>query len=235
MSTREEQDKLIEQDWDIYWDDKDKSSNVVYDFLAGIYRRLVVKNILNYFIKKYMPKGTKALHAGCGSGQVDEDIAGFIDITALDISNKALLIYKSIHGEDCKTVQGNIFNLPFEDNSYQGLYNLGVMEHFTQDEIHEILNEFHRVLSKDGRMVILWPPVFGFTVFVLDSAHFVLNKIFRLNVKLHPDEITRVKSKKHAVETLEKAGFKVLRYYFGIRDLFTQAVIVAEKFRTVKH
>ncbi|PCH94289.1 MAG: hypothetical protein COB85_05765 [Bacteroidetes bacterium] len=229
MSTREEQNILIEEDWDIYWDNKDKSSNVVYDFLAGIYRRMVVKNILNHFIKKYFAQGTIALHAGCGSGQVDEDIAGYMDITALDISAKALKIYKGIHGDNCKTVQGNIFDLPFEEKSYQGLYNLGVMEHFTQEEIHEILGEFHRVLTDDGRLIILWPPVFGFTVFILDSAHFILNKIFRMNIKLHPDEITRVKSKKHAVDTLERAGFNVIKYYFGPKDIFTQVVVVAEK------
>ena len=48
-----EKDKQIEQDWDIYWADKDQSSNVIYDFLAGIYRRLIVRNILNHFVKKY--------------------------------------------------------------------------------------------------------------------------------------------------------------------------------------
>ena len=109
------------------------------------------------------------------------------------------------------------------------LYNLGVLEHFTQDEIHQILLESRRVLKPNGRILILWPPNFGFTVFVLDSAHFILNKIFRMDIKLHPDEITRVRSRKHAIETFEKSGFKVIEYYFGIRDIFTQAVIVANK------
>ena len=73
------------------------------------------------------------------------------------------------------------------------------------------------------------PPTFGFTVFVLDSAHFILNKIFRMKVKLHPDEITRARSRKHAVETFEKAGFQIVEYYFGMRDIFTQVVVVAQK------
>ncbi len=221
-------EKEIEQDWDIYWADKDKSSNVVYDFLAGIYRRLIVKNILNHFIKKYFSKGLDVLHAGCGSGQVDADIAGYINITALDISANALKIYKGIHGANCKTVQGNIFALPFADHSFDGLYNLGVLEHFTQDEIRQILLECKRVIKPGGKILVLWPPVFGFTVFILDSAHFILNKIFRMNVKLHPDEITRVRSRKHAIQTFEDAGFKMIEYYFGIRDIFTQAVVVAE-------
>lgn len=229
MTTPIGKEKEIEQDWDIYWADKNKSSNAVYDFLAGIYRRLIVKNILNHFIKKYFSKGINVLHAGCGSGQVDTDIAGYIHITALDISANALKIYKNIHGADCKTVQGNIFSLPFENDSFDGLYNLGVLEHFTQEEIIRILIECKRVIKPGGKIIILWPPTFGFTVFILDSAHFILNKIFRMNVKLHPDEITRVRSRKHAIQTFESAGFKIIEYYFGIRDIFTQAVIVAEK------
>ena len=221
--------KEVEQDWDIYWADKDRSSNVVYDLLAGIYRRLIVKNILNHFIKKHFKKGDRVLHAGCGSGQVDTDIREFIDITALDISAHALKIYRKVNGDKCKTIQGNIFSLPFDTNSFDGLYNLGVVEHFTPEEIQQILTECKRVLKPGGKIVVLWPPVFGFTVFVLDSAHFILNKIFRMKVKLHPDEITRARSRKHAVETFEKAGFEMIEYYFGPRDIFTQVVVVARK------
>jgi ubiquinone/menaquinone biosynthesis C-methylase UbiE len=229
MNTEADKHKLVEEDWDIYWADKDKTGNAVYDFLAGIYRRLIVKNILNYFVKKYFSKGIKVLHAGCGSGQVDVDIASHVNITALDISANALKIYKKVHGMNAKTVQGNIFHLPFEEQSFDGYYNLGVMEHFTQDEIHQILTEAKRILKPQGRILVLWPPTFGFTVFILDSAHFILNKIFRMKIKLHPDEITRVKSRKHAIDSFEKAGFKILEYYFGPKDIFTQAVIIAEK------
>ncbi len=224
-----DKDKIIEQDWDAYWGSKNKRTSATYDFLAGIYRRLIVKNILNHFVFKYFPKGAKVLHAGCGSGQVDVDIAKHIDITALDISNNALIIYKQVHGDKCKTVQGNIFSLPFPDESFDGVYNLGVLEHFTPDEIHKILVEAKRVLKPEGRIIILWPPTFGFTVFVLDSAHFILNKIFRMNVKLHPDEITRCRGKQFATETFTNGGFTMIKYYFGMRDIFTQSVIVAEK------
>ncbi len=220
MTFNAEKEKAIEQEWDIYWADKTKAGNAIYDFLAGIYRRLIVKNILNHFVKKYFSKGMKVLHAGCGSGQVDVDIAKHINITALDISNNALRIYKKVHGETSKTVQGNTFD---------GLFNLGVLEHFMQEEIHTFLLECKRVLKPGGRVLILWPPEFGFTVFVLDSAHFILNKIFRMKIKLHPDEITRLKSCQHGIQTFEKAGFKIVKYYFGPRDIFTQAVIIADK------
>ena len=218
----------IKQDWDNYWNKKDTSSNLLYDILAEIYRKLIITNILTYFVKKHFIRDKKILHAGCGSGQVDKNIRNYIDITALDISENALKLYTSIYGAEAKTIQGDIFNLPFQENTFDGLYNLGVMEHFTQSEIGQILTEFKRVVKPNGTLIILWPPKFGFSVIVLDTIHFILNKVFRLNVNLHPDEITRIKSKKHAIDTFQKSGFEVINYYFGIKDFFTQVVIVSK-------
>jgi ubiquinone/menaquinone biosynthesis C-methylase UbiE len=220
----------IKAEWDLYWEEKNskKTGNNVYDKFAAVYRKLIIKKILNHFTFKYFKKNDQVLHAGCGSGQVDMDLTGYVNITALDISDKALKIYKDIHGDKVKIVEGSIFKLPFDDHTFDGIYNLGVMEHFTEPEIQEILKEFKRVLKPNGTMVILWPPTFGLTVFVLDSAHFIMNKIFRMNIKLHPDEISRIRSKKYAYDIFEQAGFAVEDYYFGSMDLFTQVVIVAK-------
>jgi ubiquinone/menaquinone biosynthesis C-methylase UbiE len=222
-------EKVIEQDWDVYWAGKKKHSNAAYDFLAGSYRKLILKNILAHFVTKHFTKGCSMLHAGCGSGQVDVDIAKDYNITALDISENALKIYRSVHGENAKTVKASIFNIPFPNETFDGVYSLGVVEHFTEDEIQQILSEFKRVLKPGGKVLTLWPPTFGFTVFILDSAHFILNRILRLKVKLHPDEITRLRSRQHAYSTFQKAGFEVLDYYFGPRDIFTQAAIIVRK------
>ena len=219
----------IKEEWDIYWAKNKNSLGSTYDFIASFYRKAIITNILNHFIKKYFKQNSSVLHAGCGGGQVDLEISNYIKITALDISPEALEMYQKVHHGKANTVEGNIFSLPFADNSFDSLYNLGVMEHFTEEEIQQILKEFFRVLKKDGKMIIFWPPVFGITVNFLDFTHFFLNKILRKNVQLHPPEITRIKSKKHAILQFEKAGFSILQYYFGLRDFFTQSVIVVEK------
>lgn len=226
MSTKEQ---LIEEEWNIYWANKNKPANYFYDKISWFYRKYIIRKILNHFTKKHFMPGQDVLHAGCGSGQVDTDLVNYINITALDISPNALIIYKQIHNDKARIVQGDIFHLPFDNEQFDGIYNLGVMEHFTQEEINSILLEFKRVLKLKGKMVILWPPKFGLTVFALDSIHFVMNKILRQNIKLHPDEISRVKSKAYALRTFQDAGFNVIEYYFGVMDFFTQAVIVCEK------
>jgi len=227
--TRMDSPTAADQDWQGYWGRKQKSSNKVYDVLADIYRTLILKRFLTYFVSNYLEKGGKALHAGCGSGNVDTDIRAFLDVTALDLSSNALNIYRGLHGRESKLVEGNILHLPFPAESFDVFYNLGVFEHFDETEIQAILKEGKRVLRPNGRMLVFWPPTFGFTVFILDTAHFVLNRIFRLGVQLHPPEITRIRSRKHAIETFEKAGFRVLKYYFGVKDFFTQVVIVATR------
>jgi|SRR3989344_6528395 len=221
-------EKKVQQDWDIYWKNKKTSKKSSYDFIASFYRKHIIINILNYFIKKHFKKGDEVLHAGCGSGEVDFELVNYLNVTALDISTNALEIYKKIHPNSI-IIHGSIFNLPFNKDTFDGIYNLGVMEHFTETEINEILKEFHRVLKKDGKIALFWPPVFGLTVNFLDTIHFILNKILRKNIKLHPEEISRIKSMEHAKAILNKSGFELIEYYFGIKDAFTQAVIIARK------
>jgi ubiquinone/menaquinone biosynthesis C-methylase UbiE len=227
--TFEGKEAAVQADWDVYWSSQQKVSNKVYEVFADFYRNRIIKPALNHFIYRHFPSSSTLLHAGCGSGKVDMDVIQRYHITALDISAAALKIYKEVHPQQVNLVQASIFQIPMEDGQYDGIYNLGVMEHFTEEEIQQILLEFGRILKKNGKIVLFVPPVFGLTVMVLDTAHFILNKLFRRNVKLHPDEITRVKSRSHIKGLVEKAGFEFVDYYFGIRDLFTQAVIVAKK------
>jgi len=223
--------KKDKQGWDEYWEYQKKSIGaIIYGVIAAFYRRFIIKPSLNYFIKKYFPRGAKLLHADCGSGQVDINIHSYVSITALDISTKALNIYKKVNKDCCKLIHGSILDIPFNDEVFDGIYNLGVMEHFTEEEIKKILSEFHRVLKSGGRIILFWPPEFGLSVIFFKTAKFILEKIFRkMNVKFHPDEITKLRSKKHIKNLITKTNFFLIECYFGIRDLFTHYVIVAEK------
>lgn len=216
-------------EWDKYWQKKINKENIIYNFIASFYRKYIIKQILNYFIRKYNHAGESILHAGCGSGEVDIDISNEFRLTALDISPAALNLYREYNKNVFQLVQGDLFNLSFEEKSFDCIYNLGVMEHFSEEQIGRILGEFHRVLKDNGRIILFWPPEFGLSVIFLKLVHFILNDIFKKNVKLHPDEITRVKSKSHVEKNIANSNFKLSEYYFGIKDIFTHIVIVCEK------
>ncbi len=224
---------LQQGEWDDYWSAQEKKKKRLYDAIAFFYRKHIIRPALNYFIKKQFERGASVLHAGCGAGQVDTDVVRWVNVTALDISPKALQRYRALHGGLVTLSHGSIFELPFEDESFDGIYNLGVMEHFTDQEIHKILNEFHRVLKEGGKMVLFWPPEFGLSVKILKGAHFVLHRWLKKNIKLHPDEITRVLSKAHVRQILAKAQFELTEYYFGAKDFFTHAVVIGQKISAV--
>jgi anti-anti-sigma regulatory factor len=49
------------------------------------------------------------------------------------------------------------------------------------------------------------------------------------DIRLHPKEISLVESKKQVAEILQKTGFKLLKFYFGPKDLFTHCIVIAKK------
>lgn len=227
----ESTDNLIDnQGWDDYWDIQEKKGgSKLYGIIAEFYRKFIIRPTLNQFIHKHFPEKVKVLHAGCGSGQVDRDIRTHIKITGLDISKNALKIYEKENKGFCESLYGSIFSIPLANESMDGIYNLGVMEHFDENDIQKILTEFRRVLKPSGKVILFWPPEFGLSVIFFKMLKFLVRPIYGNDVKFHPDEICRIKSKKHAYEILEKADLPILEYYFGVSDLFTYSVIVAQK------
>lgn len=92
------------------------------------------------------------------------------------------------------------------------------------------LREFYRILKPKGRIIVFWPPEFGLSVIFFKILSFIFKNIFRKkNIKFHPTEITRLRSRQHAADIFHRSRFHILQYYFGIKDLFTYAVIVVEK------
>jgi dolichol-phosphate mannosyltransferase len=216
-------------EWDAYWLSKKKPGALIYDLIAAFYRKFIIKDALNYFVGKSFSPNAQILHAGCGSGQVDTDIAGRMSISAMDISAQALSIYRKFQPHSAQLIQGSIFEIPAADAAYDGVYNLGVMEHFTEGEIRQVLDEFNRVIKPGGKIVLFWPPAYGLTVRVLAGVHWVLRKLGKTDIKLHPDEITHVRSRNQMRTYLEGSGFSMVNFYFGPRDLFTQAVVIGRK------
>ncbi|HYM65192.1 MAG TPA: methyltransferase domain-containing protein [Candidatus Sulfotelmatobacter sp.] len=218
-----------EKEWDKYWTKKKTSSQKVYRIIAAFYRKFIIKRTLNHFLKKEFKKGSILLHAGSGSGQVDKDVSKIFDITALDISSEALKLYKHYNGSNSQTLKASIFEIPVKDKTYDGIYNLGVHEHFTGSENEKILKEYKRILKDGGKIVLFWPPKFSLSVNFLNTTHFILNDILKRKIRLHPEEISLIESKIQVENLLKTTGFKMIRYYFGPKDLFTQCVIVFKK------
>jgi dolichol-phosphate mannosyltransferase len=216
------------QGWDSYWEGKDKKSLLAYDIVATVYRNAFIKSILTSVVHREFAPGSKLLHAGCGSGQVDTDVQTHAKVTAVDISVPALQMYAR-ENPTATTMRADILDLPFPDASFDGAYNLGVVEHFEGAQLEKLFSELARVTKPNGKVVLFWPHRRATSAAVLDAAHYVLNDVLHKNVRLHPAEPTRLHSKEQAERYLNDAGFDLHRYDFGARDLFVQAVVVGRR------
>jgi ubiquinone/menaquinone biosynthesis C-methylase UbiE len=150
-------------------------------------------------------------------------------ITAIDISPSALAMYRR-HNPNADAVKhASIFNLPFPDGSFDGAYNLGVVEHFQHDELTRAFSEVRRVLKPNGKLVVFWPHAHATSVTLLNSAHWVLNDVLHKNVRLHPPEFSLIHSRSEAADLLSQGGFDLSSYDFGMKDFFVQSVVVATR------
>ena len=216
------------QGWDEYWSEKRTALGTLYDLVAAVYRRVIRHNLRRYAERSFAA-GARVLHAGCGSGQVDADLHRRVRVTAVDVSERALRLYARNNPRASRIEQASIFDLPFEAGAFDGVYNLGVLEHFDRREIGEILGEFHRVLKPRGKLVVFWPHRRGSSVLFLHALRRLIGLVARAQPKFHPDEISLLGSRAEVAALLRDTGFVLREYSFGIRDLFVQCVIVAER------
>ena len=107
-----------------------------------------IEPLLTKVMAREFARGVKLLHAGCGGGEVDKEVVSKFQVTALGIPPNALALYRSCY-PGVETTIGNIFDLSAQDK-YDGIYNIGVMEHFSPQEIVDILKQFNQVLKPGG-------------------------------------------------------------------------------------
>jgi ubiquinone/menaquinone biosynthesis C-methylase UbiE len=212
---------MEENDWDNYWirHDKQKSfSEHVFMFM----RKTVIASGTAYFFNKTFPKKGSFLEAGCGSGESSIKISAYErKFIALDYSSLALeRAKKQNFFHEFK--KGDVRKLPFNDNSLDGVWSVGVLEHFPANEVPMVLNESFRVLKKGGKLLMLVPPKHSSSIIFFN----LLNKFINFSV---PDEPSQPKNREEIKKWFEKAGFKNVYVSFPFSLLRIYYVVTGEK------
>jgi ubiquinone/menaquinone biosynthesis C-methylase UbiE len=105
-------------------------------------------------VEKDLPVGSKVLEAGCGTGQTLSPLSERHETYGLDISKAALKLAQY----NCRyPVLGSIFKIPFGDNTFDLVYNSGVIEHFKDPENVVAIKEMARVTKPSGKIIIIVP------------------------------------------------------------------------------
>ena len=220
-----------ESSWDNYWEAPNSRdlSQRVYSVIASFYRKQLIGPRLRSVLTRNFAKGSSLLHAGCGAGEVDLYVPNDFKISALDISIKALEEYSALHKNN-SVIHADLLNLQLDSSSYDGIYNLGVMEHFTPGEVDTMLATFHSLLKKDGKLILFWPPSYGSSVIFLKIVHAIMKirkgKSFE---PLHPDEPNKLTTRKKLQRQLRVNGFSLISMRMSPRDGLTYMVVVAQK------
>ena len=117
--------------------------------------------IATLFIKKYIKKDSKILDAGCGAGKIALDIVKNNTIEGIDISKKMIeLCNKEFTNNKIDKKKylfrvGNIFELNFEKESYDGIIALGFLEY--QNDENKSLEFLYNLLKPNGYLIISGP------------------------------------------------------------------------------
>lgn len=213
--------------WDNYWEShfSSKSSQKLIYFIRT---RLIARSVRN-FIDRYFKDSGIFMEMGSGSSQTSVLLnKRSRKLYALDFAFDAVSHARVIPVMD-GGIQGNLFSLPFRNDSVDGIWNLGVMEHFTDSEIDTILAEFHRALKSGSCAILFWPPLIGWYKIAALILETLLSLVKIKRVKLYPDEINLIRGRKKIKSFCDRNGFILERCSGVCWDLFAYKVVVIRK------
>ena len=214
--------------WNNIWSSFNKDSEVD---LSCLFTKESPKNLTEFWQKGYADdilslikdkKYTKFCELGSGRATTSSYLsdAGYTDITLVDLAESGLkqaqLNFERHHLPAPKTVIADVENTPFEDNSFDCIYNIGLLEHF--EDPSKTLKEAYRLLAKDGLIFMPIVPkmpfrksLFARTLFnPLSILKHIVKKIIG-HKSLNPpnDDMIRTDFDKHYYQEIaEKLGFQ---------------------------
>lgn len=103
-----------------------------------------------------LANGATVLDVGCGPGRdVKLLTQQGLNVTGLDLSSGLLEVARNKF-PDLQFVEGDMLNLPFADESYDGVWsNTSLLHLETVEDVNQSLNEMHRVLKQQGLLHVL--------------------------------------------------------------------------------
>jgi len=167
--------------------------------------------------RKYLPTTSLILEGGAGLAQNSWYLylAGYKTI-ALDFAPKTVEFLKQHRPEVCP-VLGDVRNLSLENESVDGYWSLGVIEHF-YDRYGAILSEMHRVIKKDGYLFLTFPHMSKLRQI---KARKGLYETWQENGDLVGDFYQFALDDHRIIKDIEESGFKLVskRSFDGVKGL----------------
>lgn len=217
--------KTVDQEWEEHWNELDSS---FFGKLLKIFRIQVLAHDVRRYHEKYFPRQGIFLEAGSGTSQTSTRLKTHQrTYVAVDVSERALKEARKIKTMH-KFVKADIRKLPYKTSSVSGIWNLGVMEHFSHEEIVQMMKEFKRVLKPGEKTILFWPYRYAPYQLLLKSIS-AAGKLFGKDIQFFPNEPSQLNSRKEAKMLAKKAGFSSTKVHYTPMDLYCYMVVVCRK------
>jgi SAM-dependent methyltransferase len=219
------------QDWKDHWANENQHSFSQRFF--SVYRRVVFARTVEWHVNRFFPERGVFVEAGSGTSETSERIdkrGGSRRLVAVDL---VLDVVAHAHANMDARIAADCFHLPFADATIDGLWNVGVMEHFTHDLIDQMMREFHRVLKPGAPIVLLWPATDSLPQKGLRFVEFIVNNTSRRGaeapLRFHPPEISKLTSSEEGRRVLRRNGFEPVFVDWGLRSLMAFKTVVGRR------
>lgn len=132
----------------------------IWDRVWGAVQKVPPMDFLSTTVLEYLMRelpdrdGLRCLEAASGTGRISLqlEVQGHRSYL-LDMSSEALRVSRLVYGGRglaTKSARGLVSHLPFRDDSFDVVWNSGVLEHFSDEELAQSLAEMGRVCKKGG-------------------------------------------------------------------------------------
>ncbi len=104
----------------------------------------------------YLPAGATVLEGGCGTGRYVYALreAGYRAVGVDFVARTLRRVHQAV--PELELIVGDVFHLPLDEQTVDGCWSLGVIEHFW-DGYEPILAEMRRVLRPGGVLFLAYP------------------------------------------------------------------------------
>jgi ubiquinone/menaquinone biosynthesis C-methylase UbiE len=134
-----------------FWDSQWLSYDVKEEILRGAKKKFI-RNIT----EKYLQPPAKILEGGCGNGQYVYGLQQWgYEAYGIDYAPKTVELIHKLFPE-LNVQVGDVRELPFKDNYFDGYWSMGVIEHF-YDGYELIAKEMSRVIRPQGYLFLSIP------------------------------------------------------------------------------
>jgi ubiquinone/menaquinone biosynthesis C-methylase UbiE len=107
------------------------------------------------FLLEYIKKNEKLLDLGCGNGRLYKRIQSLgVDYTGIDLSENLIKKAEELYPQ-AKFYVASALDLSFPDSTFDKIISIAVLHHIPSYKLRiKFMEEVHRVLKKDGQLIL---------------------------------------------------------------------------------